>query len=252
MRGVVRNSDYGYPRIGRGGSPILEPGVVRESDPHVEQYTQEQQQPESPSSSSPPVNLKASTARRGVVVASPLQVKKTKRAEETRPEHLPEDQALLRDLVAAGVSRHVAHQLVRKYPQPDIEIQLSALRFRNATEPAAILVQAIKESWAMPRALEEAKRKEAQEAQCRAEREAAERVRIAEEQARQEREERTNACIEAMNVGERRDLERMATTQIRGEGPVWRDREIPRAVLNATMRSIVAERLGRSGGHERV
>ena len=55
-------------------------------------------------------------------------------------------------LVRAGVSRFMASRLARDYSAKRILRQLRMLPFRNAREPAAMLVKAIREDWSAPSA----------------------------------------------------------------------------------------------------
>jgi len=55
-------------------------------------------------------------------------------------------------LVNAGVSENIASELMGRYSADRIVRQLRMLPFRNAKEPAAMLVKAIKEDWSAPAA----------------------------------------------------------------------------------------------------
>ena len=80
-------------------------------------------------------------------------------------------------LLDCGMSRSIASELLGKYPIERTARQVEMLPFRNAKEPAAMLIKAIKEDWAAPIAYtikkkEEVKRKakaaeEAKEAEVR-------------------------------------------------------------------------------------
>jgi len=77
-------------------------------------------------------------------------------------------------LLAAGVSGSIASELLEKHPTERITRQIQMLPYRNAKEPAAMLIKAIKEDWAAPAAYmarkrEEAERKARAEAEARAE-----------------------------------------------------------------------------------
>lgn len=76
-------------------------------------------------------------------------------------------------LLGSGVSGSIASELLERYPPERIARQLQMLPFRNAKEPAAMLIKAIKEDWAAPAAYlarkrEEAERKAKVEAEARA------------------------------------------------------------------------------------
>jgi hypothetical protein len=76
-----------------------------------------------------------------------------------------------------GISRKRAEQLVAKYAHETIRTQIAALGYRKADDPAAVLIRAIEEDWALPA--------EYRKAQAQQERSLRQRLRR-EEQARQE------------------------------------------------------------------
>jgi plasmid replication initiation protein len=78
----------------------------------------------------------------------------------------PESAALLRALVDHGVTLKTALDLIQVYPADEIAAQLAYLPYRAAREPAAVLVQSIREDWAPPAAYLRAQREQqaAQEA----------------------------------------------------------------------------------------
>ena len=58
--------------------------------------------------------------------------------------------SILGQLIAAGVSASTASEMMKQYPLERIANQVRMLNFRNAREPAAMLVKAIREDWAAP------------------------------------------------------------------------------------------------------
>ena len=70
---------------------------------------------------------------------------------------------ILRELLRYGVSGSTASQMLDKYPIERISGQLDMLPFRNAKEPAAMLIKAIKEDWTAPAAYMGRQRKEAEQ-----------------------------------------------------------------------------------------
>lgn len=77
---------------------------------------------------------------------------------------------LVEQLLAAGVTRHVARNIVAQTPRERIERQLTYLPFRHADDPGALVVRAIQEDWSPPAAFREAQgHAAAQEAQRREE-----------------------------------------------------------------------------------
>ena len=79
----------------------------------------------------------------------------------------------LRELLKYGVSGSTASQMLDKYPIERISGQLEMLPFRNAKEPAAMLIKAIRDDWAAPATYMSRQRKET-ESKTKAERESAE------------------------------------------------------------------------------
>ena len=77
---------------------------------------------------------------------------------------------ILRELLRYGVSGSTASQMLDRYPIERISEQLEMLPFRNAKEPAAMLVKAIRDDWAAPATYISRQRKET-ERKTKAERE---------------------------------------------------------------------------------
>lgn len=67
---------------------------------------------------------------------------------------------ILGELLRYGVSGSTASQMLDKYPIERISGQLEMLPFRNAKEPAAMLVKAIRDDWAAPATYMNRQRKE--------------------------------------------------------------------------------------------
>ena len=244
-----QESYHGAARVvssGNQGSFLGKPGVVSSGNPQKKDQQKKATTAAPSASSEPPIHLKAPVASRGVVAS--YRIEKTDRpipAEEGTPARQVGDPVLVCKLVAAGVTEKVARRLVATCPGETIKIQLAALPFRSKVkEPGAMLVEAIRESWTMPKAYTDAVSKAAREAQAHARRDVAHRNRQAEEVARQERHQKVDHYFAGLTAEDQQRLEQEASKQIRGEGSVWKVRDIPRAVLNATMRSLVAERLG--------
>ncbi len=107
--------------------------------------------------------------------------------QEQAPLALPADgAAALNALVEQGVTLKAAIGLIQVYPLADVWAQLTYLPCRSARNPAAVLVQSIRESWAPPPAYLEDERV----------RQAAEQARSStREQARQEQSERSRRAL---------------------------------------------------------
>lgn len=74
------------------------------------------------------------------------------RQESKRQSLPPQSAAALEALLNEGVTMKTAAELIQVYPLRDIWAQISYLPYRSAREPAAALVQAIRESWGPPTA----------------------------------------------------------------------------------------------------
>ncbi len=84
-----------------------------------------------------------------------------------------ERKKLFSELLHCGVSGSIASEMLDKYPRDRIAGQLGMLAFRNAREPAAMLIKAIKEDWTAPAAYMGKRRKEAEQ-KAKVDRESAE------------------------------------------------------------------------------
>ena len=84
-----------------------------------------------------------------------------------------ERKQVLRKLLQYGVSGSIASEILDRYPTNSIARQIEMLPFRNAREPAAMLMKAIREDWTAPAAYMASKREQT-EKKAKAERESAE------------------------------------------------------------------------------
>jgi len=98
-----------------------------------------------------------------------------------KPEEAPEKNALLTRLLECGVTRKTALELLDQHPTSAVHEQLEVLPYRKADEPAAILVQAIRESWAAPKKFTRQKARHEREKQEVAARQEASREEAAEQ-----------------------------------------------------------------------
>ena len=96
------------------------------------------------------------------VVVEDINKKHTTENEGDRdvPVDQGETERILTILLDAGVSRTTASDMMKEYPLERIANQVRMLQFRNAKEPAAMLVKAIREDWAAPAAYMAKKRQE--------------------------------------------------------------------------------------------
>jgi hypothetical protein len=99
------------------------------------------------------------------IAYSPTARKRRKKLEQRgedrdRVVNTDKSKRILRELLRYGVSGSTASQMLDKYPIERISGQLEMLQFRNAKEPAAMLIKAIKEDWTAPAAYMSRKREE--------------------------------------------------------------------------------------------
>jgi DNA-binding PadR family transcriptional regulator len=82
----------------------------------------------------------------------PENTNNTAAATHTVSKHKDEDVvvALLHSLIGTGVTKKRAEELVKRYSPERIRAQLAYLPCRKAEDPAAVLVRAIEEDWAVP------------------------------------------------------------------------------------------------------
>jgi hypothetical protein len=136
------------------------------------------------------------------------------------PECEPTD--LERELIARGVTRRTAAELVRDYPEPRIGAQIEALDWlsrehpKKVGDPAAYLVDAIRKDYAAPGGFEtkaaQAQRQEAEQQRQRQEAEAKRRQR--QEQARERAEQaKVTKYWNALGAREQARLEAEALEQ---------------------------------------
>ncbi|HXG24683.1 MAG TPA: hypothetical protein VNJ09_09030 [Chthonomonadales bacterium] len=153
---------------------------------------------------------------------------------------------LVKALCERGVSQRVAEELVSEHDHGLIQEQIAALPYREAKDPAAVLVKAIRENWAPPTAYrEQAIRREANRK--------AQEERAARKQAEEERKRRIEEYWEALSTEERCGVEEAALQTLRQNNPFlaarWRknpNSTIMRATLASIRQDILAEQLGLS------
>lgn len=231
LRFKEKNGYDGGARKSGHGSPTIDMGVARESGPHVNRSHKIDLQQQ------PPGHTVSATSRAEVVVASTLRDKN---------DEGNADATLVNDLIGLNVTTKVAHQLVKEYPSSVIVEQIAALPFRQtAKEPAAVLVQAIKEGWALPQSYREAERRTEGQHQAEDERAAARHAKDAAEHARRDRAVKVEAYLATLPAAERAAIEAAAENRARATGGTfWKDRPLPRGLVEATLRLIAADRMG--------
>jgi hypothetical protein len=67
-------------------------------------------------------------------------------------------------LANLGITKKIAHELAARYPESLIRAQIDMLPYRQADDPPAVLVKAIREEWAPPAGCQTPERREAEAA----------------------------------------------------------------------------------------
>lgn len=160
--------------------------------------------------------------------------------------------ALCESLTNIGVTRKKAEALVRDYPSDKIQEQIAMLGYRNADDPAAVLVRAIEEDWAPPvefrRAVNERRKHERQRLH---------REQMAREQAEQTAAEEARQAAEdewwcTQSVEEQAALQAEAEASLRAKRPFLFGNGGPkktgvmyRSMLDVERRRLIRERMTR-------
>lgn len=147
-------------------------------------------------------------------------------------------EVMIAELLKNGITRSVAEQICRDYPESRIKNQILALKYRKAEDQAAVLVRSIQENWALPTGCVEALkgeeiRKTEKKRQDREERE------------KEERRLKIEGYIAALSRDESAELTKEARETARKEGgAIFRRKEIPAHIVKAYIYLIVEKRLG--------
>jgi len=152
------------------------------------------------------------------------------------------DDPLLQAILATGLSRVVADELLRSFSAADIAMQLDYLPHRKATNPAALFTVALRKGWPAPEGWVRAQKRTELDRQRR-ESEAAKSDR---QKAEDERSFQLTVFIGLLSSRQQNQLQVEATQLLYEEAPVWRTRPIPTTLLEAYKRQ-VAEEWQRSG-----
>ena len=138
-------------------------------------------------------------------------------------------------LINAGVSENIASEMMERYPPERIVRQLRMLPFRNAKEPAAMLVKAIKEDWSAPAAYivrqrEESSRKAKAESEIR------------EEEARRIWQRRIQEAKSKLSPEELDEITRIAKEKVSGELMGVFHGDAPEILVRTEVNKIIAQR----------
>lgn len=141
-------------------------------------------------------------------------------------------------LMEFGITQAAAEQIAREYPTGLIEEQIGALAYRKAEDPAAMLICAIQNNWALPSKYQEQTLQERRD-------EEEEQQRTQEEREKMERRGKIEKYLSSLSRDEMVELTGEAKKKAREEGGAFlRSREVPAYMVNAYVHMIVEKRLG--------
>lgn len=148
---------------------------------------------------------------------------------------------LLKSMTEAGLSEIVAKRMIKEYPLKTIKMQIEALPYREAKEPAALLYRSIQENWALPSAYQESiKNKKVKETQIKKQQE--------EERQKAQHREKIESYINSLNKKQKEELNEEALNYGKNTGnwfrDYYKDREIPQYLIDSYIHIIVEKRLG--------
>lgn len=145
-----------------------------------------------------------------------------------------EKERILNRLLEIGVTQSTANDMLRAYSMGRIARQIEMLRYRNAKEPAAMLVKAIREDWAAPSAYMARKREEAERrAKMQAEAKEADERRIWQQQVEAARSRLSPDQLRRITEAAREKVSRQTGGVFRGKVPeVLVRSEVNRMIIN--------------------
>jgi hypothetical protein len=141
---------------------------------------------------------------------------------------------LLELLRSQGVSEPMAVDMVRSYQPERIRRQVKMLPYRDAMDPAAMLVKAIREDWDAPSAYKAALCERA----AKREREEAESV---DEARRMARQRRIKEAMSKLSPQEMRDVTARAREKVKAMLNGALGDRIPKRLVDAQVKKIIAE-----------
>ncbi len=144
------------------------------------------------------------------------------------------EKGLFELLINHGVSKPAAADLVRSFPAETIRRQIEMLPYRDARDPAAMLVKAIRDDWDAPSAYkamlrEKAAKREREEAQ------------LADEARRKDRQRRIQEIISNLSPQEMRDVTVRAREKVKATLRGALGGRIPQRLVDAQVKKIIAE-----------
>ena len=138
---------------------------------------------------------------------------------------------LLQDL---GVTEITAREIAGRYPPELIESQVKMLAYRQARDPAAMLVKAIREDWDAPSAYIAAMREQARKRQQ-------EKAKATEEARRKYHERRVEQALSRLSPAERDELIKRARREVQESLNGAMNGQLPESLVNAQAKKIISE-----------
>ena len=144
---------------------------------------------------------------------------------------------LLEQMLALGVARSVAEDLLRTCPPIEILTQLSALPHRSAHNPAALFVTAVRQAWPPPPVWATAKRR----AETAREEEETRATQMEQAEVQKARSLQAAALIALLGPRAQLRLHEEALQRLYEDAPIWKSRDVSSAMLDAYKRTIATQ-----------
>ncbi|MFC1712841.1 hypothetical protein ACFL6S_04180, partial [Candidatus Poribacteria bacterium] len=162
-------------------------------------------------------------------------VKNIEKTHTTRGNAAMVEKQILSQLIATGVSESTASEMIEQYTVERVARQVAMLKFRNAREPAAMLVKAIREDWVAPAAYMAQKRREANsKAKMEAEAREAEKAR--------QWQQRIDEAKEKLSADELQSITRQAREKVRRDLNGVFHGKAPESLVRSAVNRIISEK----------
>ena len=149
-----------------------------------------------------------------------------------------EEETIIETLMSNGVSAVVAKQLLRNYSVEKILGQIDILPFREARDPAAVLVKSIQYDWSPPTCYQE-RQKQDKDLEVRKKKQRKE------EEEKSLRRKKVDDYLSALSQKEEQYLRTEAEDMAREEGSIiFKDKDIPDFMIKSYMYVIAEKKLG--------
>ncbi len=126
---------------------------------------------------------------------------------------------LVQQLMAAGVTRAVAYELVEEFAE-QVRLQLEYLPFRTARDTAALLVEAIRGQWAPPASYLQARKQQQEEREAQERERRRREARLRQERAAAIERQAAEAVFAGLPARVRRRIEQQANEEVAAISPV--------------------------------